>query len=271
MIISWSFFRRYTDSKRFRSSLLMFVLCDGMLRSGSTWSFNVTVELLRSCDPATKTFGLYSEDPAVLRAATKPRKSHLVIKSHNPDPATRELCRSGALKAIYTWRHPYDAVASAVRMFNQSAEYWMSALRNTLRLWTFHRSTQSACIISYEEIVRAPEETLQAIASHLQLPVERRQLSDIAAMTSLERVKRFSRDIDTLEQGRVVRKDGHTFDRETLLHHNHVRDGRCGYGLDVLSDDQRSAIDRLLCEEGFPELCGAAGTPVRANADHPDC
>ena len=249
----------------------MFVLCDGMLRSGSTWSFNVSVELLRSCDPRARTFGLYSEDPAVLRAAVKPRNSHLVIKSHNPDAATRELCRCGTIKAIYTWRHPYDAVASAVRMFSRSAEYWMCGLRDALQLWAFHRSTQSACIISYEEIVRAPEQAIQAIATHLQLRIDRRQLSDIGAKTSLERVRHFSGGIDSLEQGRVVRKNGYTFDRETLFHHHHVRDGGCGYGVDSLSEAERSAIDELLREEGFPELCGADAVPFRANAFHSGC
>ena len=76
----------------------MVVLCDGMIRSGSTWSFNVALELVRSYEPHRKVFGFYNQNPAVLLAACRPRFSNLVIKSHNLDPSAYELCRAGAIK-----------------------------------------------------------------------------------------------------------------------------------------------------------------------------
>jgi hypothetical protein len=51
----------------------MVILCDGMVRSGSTWSFNVALKLLESSDPDRKAFGTFNENPAVLAAAIKPR------------------------------------------------------------------------------------------------------------------------------------------------------------------------------------------------------
>src|SRR6266581_2236852 len=130
----------------------MVVLCNGMIRGGSTWSFNVVLKLLRSCDPNRKAFGIYSENPAVLAAAVKPRFSHLVVKSHALDRSTYELCRTGAVKTIYTWRDPHDVVVSCSRMFGFSVEHWIGPLQDALRVWSFHRATNSALIVSYDTI-----------------------------------------------------------------------------------------------------------------------
>lgn len=233
----------------------MVVLCNGMLRSGSTWSFNVALELVKSYQPERKIFGFYNDNPAVLFAATRPRFSNLVIKSHTPDPSTYELCRTGAIKAIYTWRDPYDVIVSAMRMFGDSAEHWMAVLRNSLRLWSFHRAAGSACIVSYESIVHAPLASLNAIAAYLGIHIEPEEAHRIAQATSLEQVKGFSQQITDLAQERVVRKDGYVFDRRTLLHQNHIRDGRIGYGVGLLDSEHLSQIDALLQEEGFEFLC----------------
>jgi len=83
----------------------MVILCDGMVRSGSTWSFNVVRNLLTS-DPTRKVHGIYSESPAVLAAGIHPRPSHLVIKSHVLSPLAHDLCCSNRVQAIYTWRNP---------------------------------------------------------------------------------------------------------------------------------------------------------------------
>jgi sulfotransferase family protein len=232
----------------------MVVLCDGMVRSGSTWSFNVALELLRSYNPQQRTFGFYTEKSAVLLAAVRPRSSHLVIKSHVLDPSAYELCCTGAIKALYTWRHPHDAIISSLRMFGYSVDHWISVVRNALRLWSFHRATGSACIISYESIRRTPVAAIHDIATYLEIQIEPAQESQIAEKLSLERLRDFSQQIDGLNSIRVVRKDGYVYDRKTLLHKNHIRDGGIGYGSALLNCEQLSAIDALLREEGFDFL-----------------
>jgi Sulfotransferase domain len=237
----------------------MVVLCDGMVRSGSTWSFNVARELIRRSDPHHTTLGFFNEDPAVLSAAIRQRSSHLVIKCHTLDPSAYEPCCAGAVRAIYTWRHPYDAIASCIGMFGNSTRHWIGALRNALRVWSFHRTTGSACIVSYASITRTPLSSINSIASYLGLHVEPEQVRQIAEATSLEKLKNFSRQIEGLETSRLIRKDGYFYDRHTLLHHNHIRDGRIGHGAGLLSAEELSAIDILLRDEGFEFLCQTHG------------
>ena len=233
----------------------MVVLCDGMLRSGSTWSFNVVRELIRTCEPHRKVFGFYSENPAVILSAARPRFSNLVIKSHKLDPSAYELCSAGAIKAVYTWRDPHDVIVSSQRMFGDSVDHSIGLLRNALRVWSFHRATSSACIISYESMIHSPLTSIHSIAAYLGLRVEPKQAAQIAEVTSLENLKSFSQHVDELEGSRVVRKDGLVYDRQTLVHQNHIQNGGVGYGAGLLDPEHVSAIDALLREEGFDFLC----------------
>jgi Sulfotransferase domain len=248
----------------------MVILCDGMVRSGSTWSFNVALHLIRSCDPNRKAFGTYSENPAVLAAAIKPRRSSLVIKSHNLDPFARELCAADAIKTIYTWRQPYDAAASCVQMFGFSVPDSIAALRNALRIWSFHRATNSACIVAYEEIVTEPFAAIERIADYLGLAIESAQLRGIAEEVSFERVRRYSNSLGQLEPARLARINGSVFDRTTLLHQNHIRNGASGYGAALLGHARLNEIDVMLREEGFGFLCQpevpVGETPARSGS-----
>ena len=232
----------------------MFILCDGMVRSGSTWSFNVALKLLRLGNPGRKSFGLYNENPAILASALKPRASHLVLKAHTLDPGNYSLCSAGKIKTIYTWRDPYDVVASCIRMFGRSTADWPEALRDALRIWAFHRSTNSACIVWYDSIVHRPEETIATIARNLDLPLEPRHLAQIAWEVSFENVKRFSRQVEKLDPGRVIRRDQMVFDRETLFHQGHICHGGTGYGRRDLEHALIESIDTVLRDEGFDFL-----------------
>uniref|UniRef100_Q01ZH8 Sulfotransferase domain-containing protein n=1 Tax=Solibacter usitatus (strain Ellin6076) TaxID=234267 RepID=Q01ZH8_SOLUE len=235
----------------------MLVLCDGMGRSGSTWSFNVAVKLLRSSDASRRTFGFYDENPGVVKAGIRPRASHLVIKSHTLDPSVQDLCCSGAVKAIYTWRNPYDVVASSMRMFQLSADNAVGMLRGALRVWAFHRRTKSAHIVAYETIVTRPRVAIAQIGDYLGLKTSPGDLLRITSELSFENVKRLSQHVDELDPKRIIRKGRYIFDRETNLHQNHIRDGRTGYGARLLEASCLDAIDEVLTEEGFGFLRGS--------------
>lgn len=226
-----------------------------MVRSGSTWSYNVALKLLKSCYPDRKTFGFFSEDPAVLAAAVRPRFSNLVIKSHRLDRTANEICRRGALKTIYTWRHPYDAVASSVQMFGQPVEDAIDAVRNALRVWSFHRATNSACIVSYEAIMTEPSAAITRISRYLQLTLEPEALTRIADEVSFARMNRLSQHVSELSPVRLVEQNGLMFDRETLLHNRHIRSGSIGYGASLLDSQNLRTIDAMLREEDFSFLC----------------
>ena len=72
------------------------VLVNGMARSGSTWSYNVVMELLRRARPDEPVHGDYSECTAEFLGLAPKTARHLVIKSHRLNPAARTLARTGS-------------------------------------------------------------------------------------------------------------------------------------------------------------------------------
>jgi len=230
-----------------------------MVRGGSTWSFHVALKLLRLSNPSRRVFGLYNENPAVLAAAARPRSSQLVIKSHVLDPAAYDLCRSGAVRSIYTWRQPYDAVVSCLQIFGHSVEHWIEVLRASLRVWSFHLATNDACIVSYESIMTKPLAEIARVAAYLCLTISDGDLRQSAEEVSFERVKQLGREVGQLDESRLVRAGNLVYDRFTQLHANHIRNGAMGFGTKILSESELSAIDVMLREEGFAFLAEPHG------------
>jgi hypothetical protein len=139
-------------------------------------------------------------------------------------------------------------------MFGSTTQHWVAVLRGGLRTWAFHRATNTAHIVSYESLRHEPEGAIAGIASYLGLSADPASVHRIAAELSLERMRSFSRRIGSLNRSRLVRDGGRVYDRETMLHAHHVRNGETGYGIRVLSGEQVEAIDEVLSTEGFAFL-----------------
>jgi hypothetical protein len=240
----------------------MVVLCDGMVRSGSTWSYNVVVNLLRAAD-SRRVFGLYSEAPTVLAAAVHPRDSHLVIKSHDLGPYAQDLCLHGKIRTVYTWRDPYDALVSCTRMFGRTVDHWLEVMRGALRVWAFHRRTNTAHIVSYAQMMAQPQEEIELIAAYLGLTVTAEQIAAVARKLSFRQVRVFTEHLHELPGQRLVRTPDDVYDRETLLHSHHIRNGGTGYGIRSLRDQDRDALEAVLRDEGFEFLCRQSAGEVR--------
>jgi hypothetical protein len=230
-----------------------------MIRSGSTWSFHVALKLLQLSNPSRRVFGFYSEDPAVLAAAARPRSSQLVLKSHKLGPRSYDLCRSGAIRTIYTWRQPYDAVVSCLQIFGHSVDHWIQELRSSLRIWSFHQANGNACVVSYESIMTRPRAEIARVAAYLDLTIPAGDLDLVAEEVSFEHVRELGRQVDQLDGSRLIRKDGLVYDQRTQLHANHIRNGAMGFGTRILSEADLSAIDDMLREEGFGFLAEPHG------------
>lgn len=234
----------------------MVVLCDGMVRSGSTWAFNVVLRLLQLSASDWKIFHAYAAEPGPLLPALDPTYSHALIKTHVLDDLARNMCRSGEIRSVYTWRDPYDAIASCIK-FGVTFENSVGAVQNALDVWSFHESTKSACIIPYPSIVREPERAIRQIIVYLDLTIGQEQLERVAHETSLESMRQACKNVGNLDSARVVRDGHYTFDRETLLHQNHIQDGTIGYGAGVLAEEQRETVASMLEAARFWSLCAS--------------
>lgn len=227
----------------------MLVICNGMPRSASTWSYNVALALLRRSQPVCEVHGGYDENIARFLESVPSAAAHAVVKCHGLDARGRVLAQSGTAKTIYTWRDPADAAVSCMRMFDYDYERSLAVVDSSLELYNFHRQWGSALILDYEQIVSTSIEAVGRIAAFLELDVHSDAVRAVAEQTSLERVKKNTESL--ADDAHLVRHSGLEYDPETLLHHGHIRDGSSGYGRKALTAEQSEQIDALLRKHGF--------------------
>ncbi len=237
----------------------MLVLCNGMPRSASTWSYNVTIALLRRT--SEEVYGGYDENLHRFLSGLPASCVHAVLKCHSLDAAGLGLAQLQAAKVIYTWRDLADATASFMTMFDVDFEHTIALMSSSLELYQRHRRN-GALILSYEAITQQPTESVAAVASYLNIAVRQEQVAEFAEANSFGRMRERVKEISMLDYGeRLVRHnrtsyfdDAHdrsyVYDPETLLHLDHIRDGSTGYGASRLTQAQLHRLEELLGEKG---------------------
>src|SRR5689334_20555047 len=112
---------------------LPIVLCTGILRSGSTWSFNVARLMAKVIAGREKTpmwsGYLLSDQTEKFFQTTGHPPGPTIIKTHGLGPIAQEKVRTGAARAICTYRDPRDCVASLITFTGQSFENAIESIR----------------------------------------------------------------------------------------------------------------------------------------------
>lgn len=222
----------------------MLVICNGMPRSASTWSFNVVLGLLRALRPLQKVHSGYDESVAHFLESAPPDATHAVVKCHQLDARGRALTQAGTARTVYTWRDPADAIVSCMGMFDHDFETALHAVKSSLQLYDFHRRGGVALILDYERIVTTPVGAVQRIAAFLGLEDHGDTVRVVAAENGLQRMREKAESLP--DKAQLIRLCGFPHDPETLLHPGHIRDGSSGYGRKALTAQQLQRIDGLL-------------------------
>jgi hypothetical protein len=218
-----------------------------MPRSASTWSFNVIMGLLRRCFPDEPVFGGYSTQPVEFLKSAPVEARHVVMKSHWLTPFGRALVRTGAVKAVATWRDPADALASWFEIFGGNFEEIVANFGISIRLNRFLQSTGGTTLVTYDEVVERPREAIARIGKYLAGDLAVAEIvEDIAEETSFERMRERVARISAAPEQDLVRSGPNAYDPQTLLHRNHIRNGGQGYGRVFFTPEQLRHIEKMV-------------------------
>lgn len=217
----------------------MIVLCDGMPRSASTWIFNVCLKLFTADSPAGSVYSGFDEDLGTLLSKLPLDYDHAVIKCHRLDHTAKALIRTGAARAIYTHRDPFDAIVSYMRMFGCGFDDTLVAIVDSLRICRFQQAYPNCRIIGYEAITATPQQEIAEAARFLGLNTSSNTVSRVHSETSLGTMKQLADELSKQDPGSLVHAGDLAYDPRTLLHRRHVRDGGIGYGQQVLTEEQQ--------------------------------
>jgi len=199
------------------------ILCTGMPRSGSTWSFNACMSLLESAHPDASIRGLYSED---IRAVLAERSAdYLVIKCHAVDESGRGAIGRRECRTVYTHRDPHEAVASFMVFADVSFDEALASVKASLEFMTFQRRYGDALFLSYTELTETPQQAIRKIADHLGLAGDHAAVTAADRRSSRQEAAAVADKVETLAPDEVYRDEKYVYHRRSLVHRNHLTGG----------------------------------------------
>lgn len=196
----------------------MLVLITGMMRSGSTFTFNVAKHLLARngatmfCEPADEIEDFLRSKGNIY--------DHLIFKQHLGSDFSRLLIKHQCARTICSYRDPLEAMASWMQVFGFSFEQSLHDFKRSIEFINSQR--RHALMLSYSEIEETPEVVIGKIARHLTASIEQAECAAIAASLDKDMIKQ---QYDQLEnQAAGVRDIGFSYyDEDTFFHRQHIR------------------------------------------------
>jgi hypothetical protein len=219
--------------------------CNGVIRSGSTWSFNVCRALFQELSaqlnlPFGSTYldGAYAEHFVSQQWQQVPGPA--VIKAHQIGPVTLATIRAGHAKAVCTFRDPRDCVASDLVFMGQGLEFSINRVSASLEFLRFYQSTSHILLVKYEEMMADRIGQIRRIAAHLQIKSDDAMIARVDAATNIDSSRQVCQDLKNRAADQVLNIASHKVDPQTHLHEHHIGRATPGRWRDEFSADQAS-------------------------------
>jgi predicted O-linked N-acetylglucosamine transferase (SPINDLY family) len=220
----------------------MLIFCSGMVRSGSTWSFNVCRTILQAANRPYLSgyFGEGKDVDRVVQEFDSQDTKDLLIKAHVPGQSSLNLIQNGIAKNIFTYRDPRDIICSRIKFENSEFKSILETVNQNLTLYEWYRKSSDTCFVKFESMMLDTIEEIKKIANYLDVFLDAQSYQEIADKTSLETAQKIVGDLDFL-----LSTASRTIDRETLLQTGHLNGARMGRWRDELNVEQQLEINNL--------------------------
>lgn len=228
----------------------MHVFCVGMYRAGSTWQYEVVSHLLERHRGGRRLGFVTGEQ---LGQRDDPADSWLALKSHDSHAHFTAALTAGRAKGVYVCRDLRDVAFSLAHVYRTSFEdiverqrYLHLCLAND----EFWLRQPGVLHQRYEEIVADPAAGVTALADHLGIALTAGEAAEVAGRFSLEANRQRAAAWEREVRSRGINPDDPTEalhpERHTLLHWNHIRQGRVGGWCKQATPRQRLVL-ALVC------------------------
>jgi len=219
------------------------VLCAGLKSSGSTWLYNVVIQILENAAGRRRggrgVSAFYAD-----RVDSVPRDAgdaaYVVIKTHIPSSGLLFLARYLRAKVVVTVREPRDAIASLSQRFDHSFEGSLDEVSAGAARMVALAGSRSMTL-RYEDRFYQDPRTINEVAAFLGVRLTGRVANRIFQSLTREAV---DRRIGLLRRKGVFGKhpDSDSFDPRTHWHPGHIGNGLIGKFRGVLSPAQAAAV-----------------------------
>ena len=224
------------------------VVCSGLPRSGSTWSFSVCRLLLQAlCGGENVECGYHEGANAdrYVRRIRRSSKAHL-IKLHFPTAAMIRFVSEKRARNVYTMRNPLAALSSYREKFGGTIEDIATRMRRSLTAADRWNADGGTLRVEFDDIVNQPRQQILGISKYLGFGgVSEELLESIDHETCLQTVRQRTALIAD-NPGEWKQFNGSLYDPTTLYHANHAPKADRRAWQDELSDAEQSVARSIL-------------------------
>ncbi len=239
----------------------MFVLCVGMYRACSTWQYEVVAHLLEKHRGGRRLGYLTGDQFAELEGRGGDDGSWKVLKSHEEHGRFARALAEGRALAIHAHRDVRDVAFSLMhkRKLDFQTIVRQGMIHQVLANDRFWSARPRLIEQRYDRLVAEPEAGIAELAGHLGIELAAGEAAEVAAEYSFQANRRRTQELGRrLERGGVDLDDptvAQAHDGRTLLHWNHMREGRVGDWLGRATPRERLVLARIcgpwLVEHGY--------------------
>jgi Sulfotransferase domain len=226
-------------------------LCVGMYRACSTWQYEVIAHLLERHRDGQRLGYVSGEQYGELARRGRSRPGWRVLKSHEGHRGFAKALAEGRALAIYGYRDIRDVVFSLMHKRGATFEQLLGQGMIHQILVNDRYWSKRPCVLTqrYEAMITDPVAGVMELASALDLAISGDEAAEVAAEYSFQTNRR-----RTLELVNRLRTEGidlddrsnlQYYDPRTLLHWNHLREGRPGKWRTHATPEQRAVLARL--------------------------
>ena len=191
----------------------MRIVIGGMVRSGSTFSFNIAREvLLRSGTVTALSANSFPSETAIREF------EHIILKTHAPELSVLQEIERGTAICICTIRKPEDAIASWIRTFGLSLDDGITNIKQWLDWYT--SIAPQTLTIDYQTIDQFPERAISEIDRYITGTCMADANRALAAKYDKSTLKAaldvLPNDLNAIDIGFSY------YDKETFFHRRHI-------------------------------------------------
>lgn len=226
----------------------MLIICNGMLRSGSTLQYNLAAEALESVGHVTRVGYLGNFRSPEIRARLEEMREAeglYILKTH--EPPLEPAFYTNRVTLLFTHRDPRDIAASIRKKWNKRFDEILSDLDAMIDIHVQIADLERTLVQPYDRLYHALPEALNEIAIHLGTSLTSEARAGILQRNSLETV---SKHLAARRRNLILRFLGRVsgrfrIDRKTNLHADHISEsgGRDGDWRRLFGTDEKRALE----------------------------
>ena len=228
----------------------MYVLCVGMYRACSTWQYEVAAHLLERHRGGVR-LGYLTGDQFADLDDQGDDGTWKVLKSHEEHGRFAEVLAEGRAIALSAHRDVRDVTYSLIhkRKVDFNSLVTQGMVHQVLANDRFWAAQPRSITQRYDRLVADPATGVEELADHLGLTLGPVEAAEVAAEYSFQANRARTAELgQRLLKGGVDLDDPSTaqaHDRQTLLHWNHMREGRVGDWRSRAAPGERRTLARI--------------------------